>query len=281
MTRRNGTAVVMRIVLVAALAAGMCLGLVRTGNAQSQTPESAVVYAYVPQADVLTDKTSYMTDELVDQGYNFENNYLADTDTTNNDTGPCTFEMLRGIITLGYNFIIHSHGGHVIKCRGSEPAPGDWPCFMGPNHNCSSDEKGFLREWPAGGPEVLWRVKIGQASSCPSVVGDEVYVVSCEDGPKEYTETVACLDTRTGKELWRYTYGTGKHLYLWDNVGNCIVFEPGREFKLVAVNRIENILPRRYALQPPKELIGYSQPVFDGKYIHIRGEENLYCIGEQ
>ncbi len=73
----------------------------------------------------------------------------------------------------------------------------------------------------------------------------------------------------------------GKYLYLWDNVGNAIVLEPGREFKLVAENRIENILPRRYAIEPPQELIGYSQPVFDGNRIYLRGEQNLYCIGEK
>lgn len=89
----------------------------------------------------------------------------------------------------------------------------NWPHWLGPSRDGSSPETGLLREWPAGGPEVLWRVTFAQSWACPSVVGDEVYVVGCEDGQKEYTETLACLEAKTGKELWRYTYGTGLHLY--------------------------------------------------------------------
>jgi hypothetical protein len=54
----------------------------------------------------------------------------------------------------------------------------DWPQWAGPNGNYTSPEKGLLREWPEGGPEVLWRAKIEQGWSSPSVAGNEVYVSS-------------------------------------------------------------------------------------------------------
>lgn len=96
----------------------------------------------------------------------------------------------------------------------TQPSGSDWPQWAGPDANYTSPEKGLLREWPADGPKVLWRAKIGQGWSCPSIAGDEVYVVSTvwstkwEQGERE---TTVCLDANTGKELWTYEYDTGKH----------------------------------------------------------------------
>jgi hypothetical protein len=36
----------------------------------------------------------------------------------------------------------------------------DWPCYMGPDRNGSSPEKGLARAWPAGGPRVLWTAPV-------------------------------------------------------------------------------------------------------------------------
>ncbi|HUV40135.1 MAG TPA: PQQ-binding-like beta-propeller repeat protein, partial [Planctomycetota bacterium] len=71
----------------------------------------------------------------------------------------------------------------------------------------------------------------------------------------------------------------GKHLYAMDNQGTCVVFEPGREFKKVAVNRIETTARRLWPMRPQEE-IGYSPPVFDGSRMYLRGEQYLYCIGK-
>jgi len=37
----------------------------------------------------------------------------------------------------------------------------DWPQYLGPHRNSTSDEKGILRSWPETGPEVLWSVNVG------------------------------------------------------------------------------------------------------------------------
>lgn len=71
----------------------------------------------------------------------------------------------------------------------------------------------------------------------------------------------------------------GKNIYVMDNRGNTIVFKPGRQFEQVARNTIEDNLPRRIP-DNPQELT-QSTPAFDGGCIYIRGEENLYCIGEK
>ena len=61
----------------------------------------------------------------------------------------------------------------------------------------------------------------------------------------------------------------GKYIYLFGNHGACIVIEPGREFRQVARNRIENgNYPETYA----------SCPVFEGKRLYYRTAGALYCI---
>jgi hypothetical protein len=71
----------------------------------------------------------------------------------------------------------------------------------------------------------------------------------------------------------------GKYIYVLDNQGTTFVIEPGREFKLVATNRIESQIQRTVAI-PPQEILSYSAPLTDGKNIFLRGEKYLYCIGE-
>ena len=71
----------------------------------------------------------------------------------------------------------------------------------------------------------------------------------------------------------------GRHIYLMDNQGTTVVIEPGRTFKPVAYNHL------RASMQHPWPLTTLerteSTPVFDGGRIYIRGEANLYCIGEK
>ena len=53
----------------------------------------------------------------------------------------------------------------------------DWPCWLGPNHDGKSPDKGLLKEWPAAGPTLLWKAEsIGKGFSSPSVSGGMVYV---------------------------------------------------------------------------------------------------------
>ncbi|MFB3891925.1 MAG: PQQ-binding-like beta-propeller repeat protein [Phycisphaerae bacterium] len=68
----------------------------------------------------------------------------------------------------------------------------------------------------------------------------------------------------------------GKHIYIWDNQGTALVIEPGRQFKQVARNRIEQIW---FRYGPERNECTVSNPVFWGKRMFYRTEANLYCIG--
>jgi outer membrane protein assembly factor BamB len=52
----------------------------------------------------------------------------------------------------------------------------DWPCWRGPNRDGKSADTGLLKEWPDGGPPLLWRVRgIGEGYSTVAVTGGLIY----------------------------------------------------------------------------------------------------------
>ena len=50
----------------------------------------------------------------------------------------------------------------------------DWPSFLGPQGNGISRETGLLNEWPADGPPVLWKKKVGEGYAAPAVLGQRL-----------------------------------------------------------------------------------------------------------
>jgi outer membrane protein assembly factor BamB len=90
-----------------------------------------------------------------------------------------------------------------LVCAAAASA-GDWPHWAGPKGDCTTDEKGLLKEWPRDGPPVLWRIKVGTGSNHPSVAGDDLCFAQLDDDSLH--ETVKCVDANTGKEKWSHTY---------------------------------------------------------------------------
>jgi outer membrane protein assembly factor BamB len=81
-------------------------------------------------------------------------------------------------------------------------ATDDWPQFLGPHANGTSDESGLLDRWPSHGPPVLWEKKIGTGYSAASVRGN-LLVLHHRIGNEEIAEA---LEADTGKSVWRYAY---------------------------------------------------------------------------
>ncbi|HLY75818.1 MAG TPA: PQQ-binding-like beta-propeller repeat protein [Planctomycetota bacterium] len=86
----------------------------------------------------------------------------------------------------------------------ASPPDGDWPHWAGPRGDCTSEEKGLLREWPSEGPKVLWRIPVAAGSNHPSVAGDDLCYAQLEDNQK--METIKCVDANSGKEKWSHSY---------------------------------------------------------------------------
>ncbi|MET0626177.1 MAG: PQQ-binding-like beta-propeller repeat protein [Pyrinomonadaceae bacterium] len=85
----------------------------------------------------------------------------------------------------------------------------DWSQWRGPERDGVSRERGLLRQWPAGGPKLLWQVNdIGDGYSTPAVVGSRIYLMSNRGMDSEF---VQALSTKDGKPVWTTRVG---------NVGN-------------------------------------------------------------
>lgn len=106
----------------------------------------------------------------------------------------------------------------VVLFAASSVLAEDWPHWAGPNYNCTSNEKGLLKEWPKEGPKVLWKIPAGVGSNHPAVAGDDVCFA--ESGGDFQTESVRCVDLATGKEKWKYTYDTHYPANYWGGVAN-------------------------------------------------------------
>lgn len=80
----------------------------------------------------------------------------------------------------------------------------DWPQWRGPERTGCSQETGLLKEWPKGGPKLLWERKdIGAGYSTPAVVGDRVYLMANREG-MEYAVALAVTD---GSQVWTTVVG--------------------------------------------------------------------------
>ena len=52
----------------------------------------------------------------------------------------------------------------------------DWPDWRGPERTGISQETGLLKQWPTGGPVLLWHVSnIGDGYEAPAIKGSRLY----------------------------------------------------------------------------------------------------------
>jgi hypothetical protein len=76
----------------------------------------------------------------------------------------------------------------------------------------------------------------------------------------------------------------GKHIYMIDSAGCVLVLDPGREYKQVARNNIDEVVPEgweeKHWMGPHHEQTEAAL-TFDGSRIYIRGEQYLYCVGKK
>ena len=78
----------------------------------------------------------------------------------------------------------------------------DWPNWRGPRRNGISKETSWQSTWPAGGPKIAWKAKVGLGYATFAVADGRVYTTGNEDN----TDTVFCLDAVSGKELWTHSF---------------------------------------------------------------------------
>lgn len=81
---------------------------------------------------------------------------------------------------------------------------GEWAQWRGPNRDGRSSETGLLKQWPEGGPALLWKATgLGSGFSSVSISGNQIFTTGDKDG--------ACyahaLNLEDGKLLWSTKIG--------------------------------------------------------------------------
>ena len=82
---------------------------------------------------------------------------------------------------------------------------GDWPQILGPARNGKADNERLLESWPARGPKVLWRYRLGSGYAGAAVAGQRV-IVFHRSGANERLE---CLGAASGKSQWKADFPAG------------------------------------------------------------------------
>lgn len=78
--------------------------------------------------------------------------------------------------------------------------------WRGPERNGSYPETGLLKQWPEGGPRLLWEaMDAGKGYSSPVVVDDRLYVTGMNED--ETQEIFSCY-TLDGKKVYETAYST-------------------------------------------------------------------------
>jgi outer membrane protein assembly factor BamB len=126
----------------------------------------------------------------------------------------------------------------------------DWPQWRGPNRDDVSTETGLLKQWPRGGPTLLWETKdVGAGFSSVSVAGGHIYTIGYIDG-----SALAMALDMSGKRRWATKLGAGEvdhpgprstptvdgdRVYAMDEVGNlaCLQTADGKQLWHVNLQR--------------------------------------------
>jgi outer membrane protein assembly factor BamB len=80
----------------------------------------------------------------------------------------------------------------------------DWYRWRGPDLNGISKETGWFKPWPKEGPKQIWKANVGPGYATVSISKGRVFTT----GSANKTETITCLDEKTGKTIWTHTYPT-------------------------------------------------------------------------
>lgn len=173
-----------------------------------------------------------------------------------------------------------------LFCFSMETSADDWPQWRGPNRNGVSGEKGLITTWPEQGPQILWRISIGDGFSAISIAHGSVYTIWAE-GEDEYLH---CLDASTGNKRWQFRVGPvfredhGDGPRSAPTIENDMVYVTGSQGHFHAVHAIKgnplwsHDLVREYGTVIPKW--GYScSPLIEGNSVILDvGGEDGYAF---
>ena len=85
---------------------------------------------------------------------------------------------------------------------------GEWPQWRGANRDGISKETGLLKQWPEGGPPLVWKASgAGGGYSSFSISKGRLYTMGLR-GDREF---IIVFDITNGKEVWATPHGSAFH----------------------------------------------------------------------
>jgi outer membrane protein assembly factor BamB len=118
--------------------------------------------------------------------------------------------------------------------------------------------------------QVVWKYTDNLPDVCSQLTDGNYLLVVATYGP------LTCLEAKTGKLVWEVFPGgefwssptlVGKNVYLTDQEGKTLIFELGQTYSVSSTGSVGEPV--------------FATPAFAGSRIYVRGEKNLYSIGEK
>jgi len=81
---------------------------------------------------------------------------------------------------------------------------GEWPQILGPHRSGAADQEKLANKWPADGPKVAWRHKVGAGYAGPAVATSKVVIFH----RLANEEVLEALDAASGRQLWEARFPT-------------------------------------------------------------------------
>ena len=183
------------------------------------------------------------------------------------------------IVKIGDSFALY---------KVSEDHPGTrWPRFRGADFDNISKEKMPLTDKWGAGPDILWKVTLGEGHAAPAVYDGRVYVLDYDEVKR--ADALRCFSLLTGEELWRRWY----HVHLKRNhglsrtiptVNDKYVVTIGPRCQVMCVNRLNGDLlwgfdiAREYRSEVPFWYTGQC-PLIDNDTAVIATGGNSLMVG--
>jgi outer membrane protein assembly factor BamB len=95
--------------------------------------------------------------------------------------------------------------GMAVLLGASRVGAGDWPQWRGRNRDAKVTDFTAPQVWPKELAQK-WKTQVGLGDASPALVGDKIYVFTRQGDD----EVIACLDAKTGKEVWHDKYAAEK-----------------------------------------------------------------------
>lgn len=157
-----------------------------------------------------------------------------------------------------------------VECLGGEVAPS--PAFNGKDILFVANEyaQASALKLTGSSPEILWQYDDLLPEIASPLATENLFFIATSAGD------IVCLDAATGEVKWEQEFDdgfnsspvlVGNRVYAIDLGGGVHIFEAAEEYKEVGT----------VAMGEPV----YATPAFVSGRIYIRGDEDLYCIGEE